>query len=367
MYVKWDLTTKEVRSWLGGFAIPEFGVHILMDRCVEVTSQIYSNSGNSNSNNGGSRSTLGKTMPDAFVEFESAVALRECLLRNKKVSLKGRPVSVERSSVQELMRSLFPNWGMFKPESSTSNAADIINNGSSPPSSSSSSQNRTYLTRAEISALVSVCKNYKLHFSRKCADRAFENITSIITHLPWTHPLISPSTLHRDHIFEMLKVAMDALKMHLTKEYHHVSTDLLASMVRCGFMCPGFTERQKMVLLSAAGIDECPSDLVPYLELSASGSARQPALGDTSIISTSVGGGLQEDTIDKSFQTSNSAGFDGDGDSCSSIAGGDSSFLVEHERDIMNYYQKELNRWKQKYRALDEKYAVALQQLQSFK
>jgi len=61
-----------------------------------------------------------------------------------------------------------------------------------------------FLTRDEVSAILLVCKNYKLHFSRKCAERPFENVISIISKIPWHIPNII-NTLHRDHIFELLK------------------------------------------------------------------------------------------------------------------------------------------------------------------
>jgi len=65
-------------------------------------------------------------------------------------------------------------------------------------------RNGCFLTRDEVNAILLVCKNYKLHFSRKCAERPFENVISIISKIPWHIPKII-NTLHRDHIFELLK------------------------------------------------------------------------------------------------------------------------------------------------------------------
>ena len=63
-------------------------------------------------------------------------------------------------------------------------------------------RNGCFLTRDEVNAILLVCKNYKLHFSRKCAERPFENVISIISKIPWHIPKII-NTLHRDHIFEL--------------------------------------------------------------------------------------------------------------------------------------------------------------------
>jgi hypothetical protein len=44
----------------------------------------------------------------------------------------------------------------------------------------------------------------KLHFSRKCAERPFEFIVTILSKMPW-ESYDAISLLQRDHIFEMLK------------------------------------------------------------------------------------------------------------------------------------------------------------------
>jgi hypothetical protein len=103
-----------------------------------------------------------------------------------------------------------------------------------------------------------------LHFSRKCADRPFENIVSIVRKIPWHSREFAPLLMHRDHIFELMKstlsflswltcqVGIDLLSTHLRKQYYHVSETLMIRLVRAGILCEGFTERQKRVLLDCA-------------------------------------------------------------------------------------------------------------------
>jgi len=145
-----------------------------------------------------------------------------------------------------------------------------------------------FLTRDEVSAILLVCKNYKLHFSRKCAERPFENVISIVSKIPWHIPKII-NTLHRDHIFELLKrkiikkkffylkfqsiyviylniksllltnitfiiyiyiVSLESLKTHLSKEYINISPTLMNRLIRSGICCPGFTDKQKNMILN---------------------------------------------------------------------------------------------------------------------
>eukprot|EP00158_Paraphelidium_tribonemae_P001086 Partr_v1_DN23960_c0_g1_i3_m49220 len=268
--------------------------------------------------------TLGKTMPDAFVELESAEQVQHAIATFHRSYMKNRQVSVRKASMQQLMQIVFPQWSH--------------STGSRPEAClSDKNYGRVYLTRDEISALISVCKNYKLHYSRKCADRPFENIMSIIRCVPWDNPTVSPSTLHRDHLFELFKVALDALRMHLSKDYHHVSTSLLNDFVSVGVQCPGFTERQKLVILQSAGIEECPDELKEYLEQSVANSMMNRSTGsgnDNNINLDSL------NIVDKQA---------------------DKEKPVHCDEDIMNYYRKELSRWQSKCRVLEEKLATLQQ------
>jgi len=116
-----------------------------------------------------------------------------------------------------------------------------------------------FLTRDEVSAILLVCKNYKLHFSRKCAERPFENVISIVSKIPWHIPKII-NTLHRDHIFELLKLSLESLKTHLSKEYINISPTLMNRLIRSGICCPGFTDKQKNMILNFSD-HNCPKDI----------------------------------------------------------------------------------------------------------
>lgn len=47
----------------------------------------------------------------------------------------------------------------------------------------------------------------QIHFSRKCPERPFENIMSVVCKYPWYQPNLV-TALQRDHIYECLKLAI---------------------------------------------------------------------------------------------------------------------------------------------------------------
>ncbi|KAJ3368396.1 hypothetical protein GGF31_006357 [Allomyces arbusculus] len=113
-----------------------------------------------------------------------------------------------------------------------------------------------FLTRNEINQILAVCKNYKLFFSRKCAQRPFENVVTILLKFPW-HQRALVSTLQRDHLFEMAKLCIESLHQHLIKPYHQIDPSLMDRLLRAVLMVPAFTEKQKMIVLDASG-HACP-------------------------------------------------------------------------------------------------------------
>ncbi|KAG0264002.1 hypothetical protein BG011_007562 [Mortierella polycephala] len=291
--IPWDISLHDMFTFFNGFPCPPEhllpqNVHILMERGT------------------------GKTINSAFVELaltpHQAGMVAEA--RNLKV-LKGRVVTVELSSQDELMRNVFPKWvGQFvngepvvpgerlnhliaaaekgsggRSETTTDihqdpngqagsngkrdSSLDISIPGMLPIGSSGSNgiipaaYTPPFVSREEINALLVVCRNYKLHFSRKCAERPFENILTILSKYPWHQPYrVLP--LHRDHVFELLKLAIESLRQHLRKEYNTIHPTLLTRMVRCAILTPAFTERQKAMVLTVAGCD-CPDDIVGWM------------------------------------------------------------------------------------------------------
>ncbi|CAG8493795.1 14224_t:CDS:10 [Cetraspora pellucida] len=223
--------TNEIKTFLSAFKLPSVSlyaqcIHIIMDR------------------------TSGKTLSEAYIELATpAEAHRAVDTRNMK-PLKGRLVSCMRSSQEDLMKAVFPKW---KGEFSGCDAVVTSEMLQSTPTV----PHVPFITREEMNSLLVVCRNYKLHFSRKCAERPFENIISVL--FPF-HQGNLYTTLQRDLLFEMLKLAIESLKIHLSKEYHRIDETLLERMMRAGIMTPVFTERQKLMILQVSGM-ALPADL----------------------------------------------------------------------------------------------------------
>ncbi|KAG2224206.1 hypothetical protein INT45_001324 [Circinella minor] len=247
--IPWDVSQNDIRNFFGHCRLPSISIqaqsiHIMMDR------------------------TTGKTLSDAYVEFASQADLTRAIETRHQKPLKGRVITVTECTQEELLLVVFPKWrGQFCGVSAIPPPSQVVKSMSTA-AGGGGTQCPPFVTREEINALLVVCKNYKLHFSRKCAERPFENIISVITKYPW-HQVHLISTMHRDHIYEMLKLSIESLKTHLSKDYVQIDSTLLERVTRAGIMCPAFTERQKMTLLQTARI-ECTPDLFQYLLPSAS-------------------------------------------------------------------------------------------------
>ncbi|CAG8668112.1 2620_t:CDS:10, partial [Funneliformis mosseae] len=235
--IPWDISLKEVRTFFSAFKMPSISsygqnIHIIMDR------------------------STGKTLSEAYVEFATiAEAQRAVDARNMK-PLKGRLISCMRSCHEDLMRAVFPKWkGEFS-------GCDAVVTDELLQSSRFVSR-IPLITREEINSLLVVCRNYKLHFSRKCAERPFENIISVLVKFPF-HQGNLYTTLQRDLLFEMLKLSIESLKIHLRKDYHRIDETLLERMVRAGILTPVFTERQKSMILQVSNM-KLPEDLQEHL------------------------------------------------------------------------------------------------------
>ncbi|CAB4493008.1 unnamed protein product [Rhizophagus irregularis] len=231
--IPWDISLKEVKTFFSTFKIPSVSsygqsFHIIMDR------------------------STGKTLSEAYIEFATAAEAQRAVNTRNMKPLKGRLVSCTQSCQEDLMRAVFPKW---KGEFSGCDAVitdELLQ-------SDRSVLRTPLITREEINSLLVVCRNYKLHFSRKCAERPFENIISVLVKFPF-HQDNLYSTLQRDLLFEMLKLAIESLKIHLSKEYHRIDETLLERMMRAGILTPVFTERQKLVILQVSNLT-LPEDL----------------------------------------------------------------------------------------------------------
>jgi len=182
--IPWDVSLQDMLAFFAGFPHPpehllSQNVHILMDR------------------------STGKTFNSAFVELALTPhqAGMVAQARNLKV-LKGRLVTVELSSQDELMRSLFPKWaGQFQNGeplisgeqlvTSTATAAATghqetedaaSSNDSGQPARDSEPATSTaactivapytppFITRDEINSLLLVCRNYKVKGITSCSE-----------------------------------------------------------------------------------------------------------------------------------------------------------------------------------------------------
>lgn len=93
----------------------------------------------------------------------------------------------------------------------------------------------------------------KSPFSRKCLQRPFQSLLSIVSKFPWFS--VDIYTLEqRDYIFNALLQATDILKRHIKhgKSMPNLDSDLLKSLVRVGVNCAGFTDIQKYELIKTA-------------------------------------------------------------------------------------------------------------------
>ncbi|GAB5587567.1 hypothetical protein Unana1_02467 [Umbelopsis nana] len=233
--IPWDVSIPQVIQFFKNIKFPpphqhSHFVHILADR------------------------SSGKTISSAYVETVSHSEAQRAVTTLNRKPLKGRLVQVTLSSQDELLSALFPSWN-----------GDFIQ-GMAIPSEQGAVQSKaghTFITRQEINSLLTICRNYKIHFSRKCPERPFENIMSIVCKYPWYQPNLV-TALQRDHIYECLKLAIECLCTHVSKDYITIDPTLVIRMVRTGVMCPSFTERQQTVILNASG-EECPEDIKHFI------------------------------------------------------------------------------------------------------
>ncbi|KAJ3074106.1 hypothetical protein HK102_005875 [Quaeritorhiza haematococci] len=264
--ISWDLSITDVENFLRPAKVhvahrpPYFtqAVHIIINRAT------------------------GKTCSDCFIEFPSEVEARRALESHHRGVLKGRVVTLEMSNQADLMRMLFARpirdeeGNVLDPATAASqNFArdDRARNDSSENSflhttnslrPGTSDGIDTHLSRDDINAILQICRNFKLHFSRKCAERPFENIISILCKTPW-YKAGAITTMHRDHIFEMTKLSMESLRIHLSKDYcNTISPTLMERMARAGLAVPTFTEKQKLMLLNIANM-ECPPEMSEFV------------------------------------------------------------------------------------------------------
>ncbi|KAJ3365353.1 hypothetical protein HDU91_002235 [Kappamyces sp. JEL0680] len=207
--IAWDTTISEIVDFLYPAKIPRSHESPYFTECVHITSNV------------------------AFVEFpnrnEAMKALHSKSSR-RTWRLHNRNVTVSESSQDQLFEALFPNMR-------------IIDNG------------------PEISkGVVFLIRETKSSSMLQTSIRAYETVISIVSKVPWHKPE-EMATLQRDHLFELMKLSVDAL-MTVSRPLEH--RELLLRLIRAGLCVPLFTEKQKIMLLNAAGLT-CPIELDIYL------------------------------------------------------------------------------------------------------
>ncbi|KAI8051093.1 uncharacterized protein B0P05DRAFT_600555 [Gilbertella persicaria] len=206
----------------------------------------------------------GKTLGTAFVQI---ISKSKDNLRNVLKSLSlghaqcPRRAQFSPSSQDELCRTLFQNW-----------KGDFHHGVPVLPVSTTVHEMMTqkpvfFINQKELQALLNVCRNFKVNYNRRCSERPFEYLISIIMHMPWNHPK-TVTTTQRDIIYECYKLATGALFEHMSKAMHSFEDDILLRFVRAGILCDGFTYKQKNDILHHAQMD-CPKDLVSYVQVPA--------------------------------------------------------------------------------------------------
>ncbi|KAI9317484.1 hypothetical protein BX666DRAFT_2026764 [Dichotomocladium elegans] len=196
----------------------------------------------------------GKTLADAFVEVASEGDAVKAVKNYHHPPVKGRKIYIAVSSQDRLLKELFPEWpGKFV------NGKAILTENKDPDAPPP-----PLIQRKEFESLLAICRNFKLHFSRKCGERPFENFISLLVKFPWDQPDII-TTMQRDHLYEYYKLATSVLKNHLAKPYVNLDPQLMTRMIRAALQCPGLTVPQKRGILVAGNV-ECPPDLTEFIE-----------------------------------------------------------------------------------------------------
>ncbi|KAI8350925.1 hypothetical protein EDC96DRAFT_519226 [Choanephora cucurbitarum] len=208
----------------------------------------------------------GKTLGVAFVEVVLKLKNRQDIVHALKnlsmscIQCTRRP-QFSLSSYDELYSQLFPNWkGQFLDGLAISQ----------PPLKTvhnmivDSKKSAFFISQKELQALLNVCRNYKINYNRRCSERPFEYLISIVMHMPWNQ-VKTVTTTQRDILYECYKLATASLYEHTSKKMHSFESDILLRFVRAGLLCDGFTYRQKNDILHHAHM-ECPEDLRSYIE-----------------------------------------------------------------------------------------------------
>ena len=108
------------------------------------------------------------------------------------------------------------------------------------------------LARDDVIKILAVCRNYKRQYNRRCPNRPFDYVISLIQLFPFES--IQEAT-QRDQVFEFHKNAVDLLRLFSKKDFSFFRENLLYELVLCGVLSPGYTLKQREVLVRSSQIN----------------------------------------------------------------------------------------------------------------
>eukprot|EP00835_Amoeboradix_gromovi_P000020 NODE_1_length_95616_cov_0.657642.p20 type:complete len:380 gc:universal NODE_1_length_95616_cov_0.657642:68893-70032(+) len=173
----------------------------------------------------------GKTLSCAFIEIGTMENAYACVrhLESRRPILHGKAPRVTVSNHVELQNAFFSNGS---------------------------------LVREDVIKILTVCRNYKRQYNRRCPNRPFDYVISLIQ--IFSFDSIQEAT-QRDQIFEFHKNAVELLKIFTKKDFSYFRKDLLYSLVLCGVVCLGYTLKQREVLVRTSQIN-LPERYIRYLK-----------------------------------------------------------------------------------------------------
>ncbi|KAJ3313122.1 hypothetical protein HDV04_002439 [Boothiomyces sp. JEL0838] len=170
-------------------------------------------------------------MYDGFIEVPTRAMANELYSYvGGKRYLHGDLLNIQQSSQEELLRALFPRYKL-----------SVVGDGHNTIE---------FLTRFEINTLLNKCREIRSRGYRKMKvlSRPYQTIISILSKVPWHSPEVL-TTIQRDHIFELSKLAIEAIRStYKVKDY----SNILDRLVRATLAVPLFTEKQKTMILATA-------------------------------------------------------------------------------------------------------------------
>ncbi|KAI9345755.1 hypothetical protein BD770DRAFT_183981 [Pilaira anomala] len=238
----WSASTDDINKLLvQSFTLPPaeelpLNIHILMDKT--------------------SGKSLGIAFAEVIVASKDITRLQEMLrYSEQKYRLAGRRLSVTVSGYDQLRKALFPDWaGDFKDGRAIPLIGDLTTPNRSPD---------LFVSQKDFQAIHNICKNYKSFHNRKCPERSFEYLMSLLINIPWLQSK-TVGTWQRDLMYECYKLTTETLRVHTNKPCRTIDENLLPRLVRAALLCDGFTIKQKNTILTIARIP-CPDDLLGYV------------------------------------------------------------------------------------------------------